>query len=65
MIDQHLSERSIFEAAIEKGSPEERAAYLSQACGSDAGLRRQVEALLAAHARLGTSPCPPPPRSRP
>jgi len=65
MTDRRLSERSIFEAAIEKGSPEERAAYLDQACEGDSSLRRQVEALLAAHARLGTSPCPPPPRSRP
>ena len=58
MTDQRLSERSIFEAAIEKGSPEERAAYLSQACGSDSSLRRQVEALLAAHERLGDIPLP-------
>jgi hypothetical protein len=41
MTEQRLSERSIFEAAIEKGSPEERAAYLEQACGSDTGLRGQ------------------------
>jgi serine/threonine protein kinase/Flp pilus assembly protein TadD len=56
MTDQRLSERSIFEAAIEKGSPQERAAFLDQACGSDAGLRQQVEALLAAHERLGDIP---------
>jgi serine/threonine protein kinase/tetratricopeptide (TPR) repeat protein len=53
MTDRRLSERSIFEAAIEKGSPEERAAYLSQACGSSSGLRQGVEALLAVHERLG------------
>ena len=58
MTDQRLSERSIFEAAIEKGSPEERAAYLNQACGGDARLRQQVEALLAAHERLGDIPLP-------
>ena len=40
MTDRVLSERSIFEVAIEKASPEERAAYLDRACGSDAGLRR-------------------------
>jgi serine/threonine protein kinase/formylglycine-generating enzyme required for sulfatase activity len=56
MTDQRFSERSIFEAAIEKGSPEERAAYLSQACGSSSGLRQGVEALLAAHERLGDIP---------
>jgi tetratricopeptide (TPR) repeat protein/tRNA A-37 threonylcarbamoyl transferase component Bud32 len=54
MTDQRLSERSIFEAAIEKGSPTARAAYLDQACGGDAGLRREVEALLEAHDRLGS-----------
>jgi serine/threonine protein kinase len=54
MPEQRLSERSIFEAAIDKGSPAERAAFLDQACGSDAGLRREVEALLEAHDRLGT-----------
>jgi serine/threonine protein kinase/Flp pilus assembly protein TadD len=58
MTDQRLSERSIFEAAIEKGSPQERAAHLDQACGSDSGLRQQVEALLAAHERLGDIPLP-------
>jgi hypothetical protein len=58
MTDRVLSERSIFEAAIEQGSPEERAAYLDRACGSDPGLRRQVEALLAAHERLGDIPLP-------
>ena len=56
MTDRVLSERSIFEVAIEKASPEERAAYLDRACGSDSGLRRQVEALLAAHERLGDIP---------
>jgi WD40 repeat protein len=54
MTEQSLSERSIFEAAIEKGSPEERAAYLDQFCGSNEGLRKEVEALLAAHDRLGS-----------
>jgi serine/threonine protein kinase/Flp pilus assembly protein TadD len=53
MTKQRLSERSIFEAVIEKSSPQERAAYLDKACGNDAGLRREVEALLAAHDRLG------------
>jgi serine/threonine protein kinase/Flp pilus assembly protein TadD len=56
MNDARLSERSIFEAAFEKGSPEERATYLDQACGGDEGLRKGVEALLAAHDRLGHAP---------
>jgi tetratricopeptide (TPR) repeat protein len=54
MIERTVSERSVFEAAIEKGSPEERAAYLDQACGSNKSLRQDVEALLAAHDRLGS-----------
>ena len=54
MTDPRWSERSIFEAAIDKGSPEERAAYLDQVCGSNPGLRQEVEALLAAHDRLGS-----------
>jgi serine/threonine protein kinase/tetratricopeptide (TPR) repeat protein len=53
MTEQSLSERSIFEAAVEKRSPEERAAYLDQVCGSNEELRKGVEALLAAHDRLG------------
>ncbi len=54
--DRHLSERSIFEEAVEKASPQERAAYLERACGGNELLRREVEALLAAHDRLGRSP---------
>jgi serine/threonine-protein kinase len=34
-------------------SPAERSAYLEQSCGTDGELRRQVEALLAAHAAAG------------
>src|SRR5262249_43065336 len=37
----------------ELADPAERAAYLDRACGTDAGFRRQVEALLAAHFRSG------------
>jgi serine/threonine protein kinase len=54
MTDQQLSERSIFEAAIDKPSPAERAAYLDGACHGNPALRGEVEALLAAHDRLGT-----------
>jgi len=38
----------IFLAAVEKATPEERAAYLDKACRGDAELRRRVERLLAA-----------------
>jgi hypothetical protein len=56
MNSQPASEKSIFEAAIERSLPAERAAYLDQACGGDQRLREEVEALLAAHDRLGKMP---------
>ncbi|HTL58579.1 MAG TPA: serine/threonine-protein kinase [Candidatus Limnocylindrales bacterium] len=39
---------SLFEAAVELGSPEERIRFLEQEC-PDPAMRREVEALLAAH----------------
>jgi tetratricopeptide (TPR) repeat protein len=45
---------AIFQAALEKGSAEERAAYLDQACQGDSDLRRQVERLLNAQHQLGS-----------
>src|SRR5262245_16728212 len=45
---------AIFFAALEKGSPQERAAYLDEACAGDPDLRRRVEKMLAAQARAGT-----------
>jgi serine/threonine protein kinase len=54
----------IFEAALQL-PPERRAAYLDQACGVDAGLRQQVEALLQAHEQaehfMADTTAPPPP----
>jgi hypothetical protein len=44
----------IFFAALEKGSPQERAAYLDEACASDADLRRRVEKMLAAQVEAGS-----------
>jgi serine/threonine protein kinase len=41
--------KEIFADALEKADTAERAAYLTQACGNDAQLRQQVEALLQAH----------------
>src|SRR5262249_58265517 len=55
MTDQQTSEKSIFLAALEQESPEERAAYLDRTCGGDDRLRGAVEEMLAAHPRLGTS----------
>jgi WD40 repeat protein/tRNA A-37 threonylcarbamoyl transferase component Bud32 len=45
-----MTEETIFAAALEKRSPAERAAYLDEACGGNAALREQVEALLKADA---------------
>ena len=43
----------IFFAAVERESPEERAAYLDAVCGSDQDLRRRVERLLEAQPKVG------------
>jgi serine/threonine protein kinase/WD40 repeat protein len=48
-----MTERSIFLAAIDIDDPAQRAAYLDQACGGDAALRRHIEELLAAEGKLG------------
>jgi serine/threonine protein kinase/tetratricopeptide (TPR) repeat protein len=45
---------SVFFAALEKGSPQERAAYLEEACGKDQELRQHVERLLLAHPKVGS-----------
>jgi serine/threonine protein kinase len=47
MSEAYQQEAAIFDAAIEL-PPDERAAYLDNACGRDGGLRRRVEALLNA-----------------
>jgi eukaryotic-like serine/threonine-protein kinase len=44
---------TIFCAAIEMPSPEDRAAYIVGACGDDTDLRGQVEKLVSAHFRAG------------
>src|SRR3954465_445031 len=43
----------IFLEAANLSDPAARSAYLDRACGGDAALRQQVEALLAAHAGTG------------
>src|SRR5947209_5158224 len=45
---------AVFFAALAKVDPAERAAYLDEACGTDADLRRQVDRLLAAHPQVGS-----------
>jgi serine/threonine protein kinase/tetratricopeptide (TPR) repeat protein len=46
--------KEIFLSAVEKPSPAEREAYLVEACGDDAALREQVEALLRRHVAAGS-----------
>jgi serine/threonine protein kinase/WD40 repeat protein len=48
------TEESIFTEALDKRSPEERAAFLDGACGSDAVLRARVENLLKSHEHAGS-----------
>lgn len=42
--------KDLFLKALDLPSPPERAAFLAQECGSDEPLRRQIEAMLQAHA---------------
>src|SRR6202158_696886 len=44
---------SVFAAAVEIASPEERAAFLEQGCAGDPALRERIDALLRAHDRAG------------
>src|SRR5262245_2863227 len=53
MAPEPPSPDSIFCAAVEIPSAEERDAYVARACGGDAELRRLVERLVAAHFRAG------------
>src|SRR5262245_17077036 len=45
--DRHLM--TVFLAALERESAEERAAYLDEACRNDSAIRARVDALLLAH----------------
>ncbi len=54
-----MTERTIFLDALDIADPAERKAYLDGACASNGALRRQVEALLAAHEREGSFLEPP------
>ena len=44
-----MDEREIFSRALDFDDPEDRAAYLGEACGEDAQLRERIEALLQSH----------------
>src|SRR5262249_29942102 len=50
---ERASEQSIFLHAIGLPSPADRAAYLDDVCRDNPGLRAELDALLAAHDRLG------------
>jgi serine/threonine protein kinase len=47
-------ERELFIETLEQPTPAAQAAFLDQACGADAGLRRRLEALLRRFENLGT-----------
>jgi WD40 repeat protein len=49
-----MNERDIFIAALQQPSCAQRKKFLDEACGGDETLRRDVETLLAAHARAGS-----------
>src|SRR5262245_28697914 len=47
------TDASIFAEALEKPSPEERAAFLDRVCGTDAAWRERIETLLRSHDEAG------------
>src|SRR5262249_48307418 len=49
MITPEPSEAAIFNSARRIASPNERSAYLEQACGQDRDLRARIESLLHVH----------------
>src|SRR5437588_11615 len=54
MVGETLDLDTIFCAAIEIASAEDRAAYIVGACAEDLGLRNRVQKLVAAHFRAGS-----------
>src|SRR5262245_39928476 len=48
-----MTEVTIFEAALARRDPAERAAYLDEACGGAPALRQRVESLLRSHEQVG------------
>src|SRR5262249_59488878 len=51
-----MNERVIFTEALDRETPEDRAAYLDAACAGDPALRARVEALLRSHEQAGEFP---------
>ena len=58
-VDFEQTPCTIFDAAVERHTPEHWDAYLDQACAGDAELRRQAALLLKAHARRPRPARPP------
>ena len=54
MTDQAKDAESIFGAAIQIPSSDDRAAFLNEACGGDRQLRAEVEKLVIDHFRAGS-----------
>jgi len=52
MADEHATEKTLFLSAIQITAPDQRRAFLDEACRDNPQLRQEVEALLAAHDRL-------------
>ncbi len=59
MGDEQDKLMDLFNEALARSTPEERDAYLTEACGGDVALRRQVEALLRSHTEAGDFLKPP------
>jgi serine/threonine protein kinase/tetratricopeptide (TPR) repeat protein len=49
-----VTEREIFQAALDIADPAERSRYLARACAGDHALEQHIEGLLAMHLQLGT-----------
>ena len=67
MVEEKQDRDTIASSAIAIASAEERDAYIAQACGNDADLRRQVEEQVALYVQAGNQqdpPAPPPPARR-
>src|SRR5215470_3549118 len=54
MAEWNAKANEVFLAAAEVESPAERQLFLDQNCANDAGLRAQVDSLLAASAKVGS-----------
>ena len=53
----NMNEQTLFAEALERADPQERAAFLDEACRGDAALRERIERLLAQHRHAGGANC--------